>query len=211
MSNFENTPQFEDASNDHVDLLELVGFLTDFQAVERSLHIAKLDRLENDTEHSYNLTMMAWAIVAKDKLPLDLDLVIKYALVHDLVEVYAGDTFALDEVANLDKAAREHEALEQLLSDDLTFDFAQVIEQYEKLEDEESKFVYSLDKLAATTTIIHNRIPHWRNHNITKTIWMEKFKAKISKSIYLKPYYERVFELMDENSELLADESDQLI
>ena len=196
----------EPASDEmNVNLLELIGFLTDFQSIERWIYIPKLGRNENDTEHSYNLTMAAWQIVTKDELPLDANLVIKYALVHDLVEVYAGDTFALDDEQMQTKAIKEHAALQRLKSNELTADIAELVEKYESLGDDESRFVYGLDKLMAAFTIVHGKIPIWQKHGITRNIWQERFQAKIQKSPYLQPYLEELLQLLKDNSELLAD------
>ena len=129
--------EFE-ANGMNVDPIELMDLLTEFQAVERQMYIPRLDRLENDSEHSYNLTMAAWLIISQDNLPLDLDLVIKYALVHDLVEVYAGDASALDDEQIKTKATKEHAALQRLKSKGLTADLAELIEEYERFDNEES-------------------------------------------------------------------------
>ena len=188
----------------NVNLLELIGFLTDFQKVERQIHIPKLGRNENDTEHSYNLAMAAWLIVAKDELPLDTDLVIKYALVHDLVEIYAGDTFALDDKQMQTKAVKEHAALQRLKSNELTADIAGLIEKYESLDDEESRFIYGLDKLMAAFTIVHGKLPIWQEHGITQNAWQDRFQAKIQKSPYLQPYLEELLQLLKDNPALLA-------
>ena len=194
----------EFTGSENVNLLELIGFLTNFQKVERLIYIPKLKRNENDTEHSYNLTMAAWLIAAKDELPLDADLVIKYALVHDLVEVYAGDTSALDDEQIRTKAARGHAALQRLKGNELTADIAGLIEQYESLDDEESRFVYGLDKLMAAFTIVHGQLPIWQERGITQSIWQERFRAKIQKSTYLQPYLEALLKLFEENPAMLA-------
>ena len=188
-----------------VNLLELIDFLTDFQKVERQIYIPKLGRNENDTEHSYNLTMAAWLIVDQDELPLDTDLVIKYALVHDLVEVYAGDASALDAEQMRTKAAKEHAALQRLKAQKLTAGIAKVIEQYESLDDEESRFVYSLDKLMATFTLIYNQSPIWQEYGITQRLWQERFQSKIQKSPHLQPYLEALLQVFADNPAMLAD------
>ena len=75
-------------------LLELQRLLAAFSQVERMNHRKHADAFvpENDTEHSYNLAMTAWYL-AKWFPELNRDLLIRYALVHDLVEVHAGDTY----------------------------------------------------------------------------------------------------------------------
>ena len=70
-------------------LLNFVKITADFRGVERKVALKKANRRENDAEHSYQLAMVAWYIVNSEKLGLNSDLVVKYALIHDLVEVYA--------------------------------------------------------------------------------------------------------------------------
>jgi len=188
-----------------LDITKLIDLLIDFQAVERNIQIPKLNRPENDTEHSYNLAMAAWLIVSKDDLPLDLNLVIKYALVHDLVEVYAGDAFPLDDKQVSEKPNKEHLALLKLKRDDLTVDLAELIEQYEQMNDEESKFIYGLDKLMPAFTLIHGNIPLWKKYNITQVGWEQKFRSKVEGSQYLKPYLDQFLELQKANPQLLAE------
>lgn len=203
-----HSPEFE-TNGMNVDLIKLIGFLTEFQAVERQMYIPKLGRLENDSEHSYNLVMAAWLIISKDQLPLDIDLAIKYALVHDLVEVYAGDASALDDEQIKTKVIKEHAALQRLKSSELTAGIAKLIEEYERLDNEESNFVYALDKLMASFTIIHGKVAVWKQHGITQSVWQNKFQAKIEKSPYLRSYLEECLRLQRAHPELMPDLPDQ--
>lgn len=188
-----------------VEITKLIGLLIDFQAVERNIPIPKLSRQENDAEHSYNLAMAAWVIICQDSLPLNLDLVIKYALVHDFVEVYAGDAFALDDYQVAKKPHKEHLAFMKLQDDKLTEEFAKLIERYERMDDEESKFIYGLDKLMPAFTLIHGNVPLWRKYDLTQQAWEDKFRPKIESSKYLKPYLEQFLQLQKANPRLLAE------
>lgn len=187
-----------------IDVTKLIGLLIDFQAVDRNIQVPRLGRVENDTEHSYNLSMAAWVIISQDDLPLNLDLVLKYALVHDLVEIYAGDAFPLDDKQVAEKPSKEHLALLKLQDGELTKEFAELIEQYERMDDEESKFIYGLDKLMPAFTLIHGNIPLWKQYDLTQQGWEEKFRLKIEKSKYLKPYLEQFLSLQKANPQLLA-------
>lgn len=187
-----------------IDVTKLIDLLVNFQAVERNIPIPKLSRQENDTEHSYNLAIAAWVIISQDNLPLNLDLVIKYALVHDLVEVYAGDAFPLDDKQVAEKPNKEHLSLLKLQKDKLTKELAKYIEQYERMGDEESKFIYSLDKLMPAFTLIHGDIPLWKKYNLTQQDWEDKFRSKIESSKYLEPYLEQFLKLQKANPQLLA-------
>jgi 5'-deoxynucleotidase YfbR-like HD superfamily hydrolase len=70
-------------------LFKFLQFLIDFQHIERVIYIQGFERKENDVEHSYQLAMLCWFTVMENQLSLDVHKVISYALVHDLVEVYA--------------------------------------------------------------------------------------------------------------------------
>lgn len=101
-------------------LEKLLGFakmLNVLQAVERVIRVKDQDRWENDMEHSYHLAMLAWYIIDSQKLSLDREKVFCYALAHDLVEVYAGDTYLYSEDKELlaSKPERERLAAERLM------------------------------------------------------------------------------------------------
>jgi putative hydrolase of HD superfamily len=186
------------------NILELIKLLTDFQGVERGIKVPGTERPENDAEHSYNLAMAAWVIIEKDKLPLDLDKVLKRALVHDLPEVYAGDAFALDPAQVATKVEKETAALEILSNNELTSELAIVIKEYEALDDEESKFVYSLDKLMAALGVLYGQSSIWKDNGMTQQMWEEKFRAKIELSQYTKPYLDFVIKKQKESPHLFA-------
>lgn len=134
------------------NILQLLKVLYKYQTVERVYSTPYSPRLENDVEHSYVLAMLAWHIIEKEGLKLNQEKVFKYCLSHDLVEVYAGDTWTVGtakagrSVATKEK--RENRAQERLTKT-LPF-FKEVhtfIEGYKKRSDPESIFVYALDKI----------------------------------------------------------------
>lgn len=134
-----------------LEVERIMGFealLHSFALVERVAHIKGRVARENDVEHSFHIAMLAWYILDAFKLPLDVNRVIQYALVHDLVEVYAGDTYIWDEEAKKTKHEREEKARLQIADEFPEFPSLNVaIEKYEKQEDAESKFVKALDKV----------------------------------------------------------------
>jgi len=110
----------------------------------------ELDRYENDAEHGFLLATLGCAIAQQMSPDLDLGKVSQYALVHDLVEAYAGDTtiWASAE-AHASKAEREEEAL-TLIEKRFGKRFPwidQTIKKYELFDETESCFVYALDKI----------------------------------------------------------------
>jgi putative hydrolase of HD superfamily len=75
------------------NILNFVDFTIKFNQLKRTIFATGEDRLENDSEHSFQLAMVSWYIISTKRLKYNIDKVIQYALVHDLVEIYAGDTF----------------------------------------------------------------------------------------------------------------------
>ena len=69
---------------DLTGLLELMKMTHEFRTIERVIHMRNSDRLENDMEHSFQLALCGWYVITTDKLPLDVNKVIRYALLHDL-------------------------------------------------------------------------------------------------------------------------------
>lgn len=128
--------------------LQFTALLERFQKVERMAYVPESDRKENDAEHSYKLAMIAWYLIEREKLPLDSALVLRYALVHDLVEAYAGDTVVWDREAEKTKHDREDRARRRIEEEFPEFPSLHAfIVRYEAKADEEARFVYTLDKI----------------------------------------------------------------
>lgn len=110
----------------------------------------QLDRYENDAEHSFLVATVGCALAHQLDQGLDLGKISQYALAHDLVEVYAGDTTIWAPKEEHDtKVDREEQAL-KTIEKNFSMHFpwiSETIKQYEKFEDPESCFVYALDKI----------------------------------------------------------------
>lgn len=130
------------------ELLKFVEFTHKYQNTFRAIPVAKLNKLETDVEHSYQLALLSWYIIEHEKLSLNRELAIKYAMVHDLAEIYAGDRHIFDTKGRKGKDQREHKALLKIFKQFPDWkDLPKLLENYQKLVDRESKFVYALDKL----------------------------------------------------------------
>ena len=118
------------------------------QNTERRGRIPDEQKWRSTAEHTFELSMLAWYVASVQKLPLDLEKVLSYALAHDLIEAYAGDTPITDAEAIKTKVAREEAALIRIEKEFPEFShLIETIHAYEKREDAESRFVYALDKL----------------------------------------------------------------
>ncbi len=113
---------------------------------------------ESDTDHSFMLGICACAIRDLCAPELDRGKLAEYALVHDLVEVYAGDTATLGNFDKSEKQAREHQALIRLQQEwDQSFPWiTECIIRYEKQEEPEARFIKVLGKIMPSLTHLHN-------------------------------------------------------
>jgi len=191
------------------DLLKFIKLTHEFQKVERRVHLAGREHKENDSEHSYQLAMVAWYLVESTGLShLNKELCIKYALIHDFVEVYAGDTYfyATDQERN-DKKDREKLAIEKLKKECNEFGaMIKLIEKYEEKKDSESRFVYALDKILPIINIYLDNGRSWKIDNIKLEMLISKKTEKISISDEIKPYFEELIKILKKEEDGLFNE-----
>ncbi len=186
-------------------LLDLQKLLEAFSRIERVTHRQHLKGFvpENDTEHSYNLAMTAW-FLSPHFPSLDRDLLIRLALVHDLVEIHAGDTYVYaDEATIASKHDREAAALERLRVDWSDFpELVDAIIAYEERSSEEATFIYALDKIMPIMQIYISDGYTWKKEGITPERLDSIKRDKVSLSPHIKPYYDQLYELLVDNPSL---------
>lgn len=117
--------------------------------LRRTLLLDK-SRRENDAEHSWHIAVMAMLFSEYASEPVDIGRVVQMCVVHDLVEIYAGDTFAYDIEGNADKEAREKEAADKLFAM-LPGEQGQMIrgmwEEFDAMETADAKYAACMDRL----------------------------------------------------------------
>jgi putative hydrolase of HD superfamily len=140
--------------------------------------------------------MAAWMLAPH--FNLDTGKAIRIALAHDLVEIYAGDTFAFADQSEIDtKDDREHEALGTLK--DEWHDFSEMtdaVEDYKVKRSEEAKFVYALDKIMPILMNILSEGVVWRKHGVTIEKFIAEKERKIPKDSPIYPYYLELLEML---------------
>lgn len=182
------------------NLLQFITLTKQFRSVKRRIEF-KDGTNENDAEHSYQLAMTAWYIIEANNLKLDVGLVMKYALAHDLVEVYAGDTpsevHKEFEGERNTKHQREEEAAHRLQKEFVEFaGLHDIIERYEKREDEESKLVYALDKIMPILNIYLEDGHSWRKFGVKVDDVIKYKKDKIAESPTIQKYFDMLVPLI---------------
>lgn len=190
-------------------LLEFQKLLAQFNEVDRRLHRKRDGKYqqENDSEHSYNLVMSAW-YVSSFFPHLDQNLILRYALVHDFVEVFAGDTYIFASAEELaSKSDREKVALDRLKEEWNDFaDLTRYAHEYEELANEEAKFVYALDKVMPMMTIYIHDGYTWATEGVTLAQLRNKKASQVEVSPEIKPYFDELCEVLLNAPELIPAE-----
>ncbi len=142
------------------------------QVFRQTILLTGNNRAENDAEHSWHLAMAALLLSehSNDK-NLDLFKVIKMVLIHDLVEIDAGDTFCYDTEAVKEQAKNEREAAERifgLLPSDQSEQFWVLWEEFNAMITPEARFAAALDRLQPLLHNIHTKGGAWKKHGVTK-------------------------------------------
>ena len=191
-------------------LIEFHKFLLKFQAIER--HICYVDegltKSENDAEHSFSMAMTAW-FIASHFPKLDQAKIVQYALVHDLLEVYAGDTPVFgDKKVLASKVEREAKAVKQLAKVWADFpEMNQAIQDYENQVNEEAKFVFALDKIMPIILNIVSEGQAWKMHGIQIEQLHDAKKDKVKAHPEVHDYYQQIYELLQQNSHFFAQKA----
>src|SRR3990172_10561809 len=118
--------------------------------VDRLSLISKGGRRESDAEHTWHLVMFIWMFSYLYERNIDLLKAIKMGLVHDLVEIQAGDVYGLSSGLESRKKAAEKKAALSIfgpLPEEISKELTDLWYEYERKETEESKFVWALDKI----------------------------------------------------------------
>lgn len=180
-------------------LIDYIELTHRFQRIERRVSRVGEERFENDAEHSYQLAMAAWYLNEADGLGMDTGKLLRYALAHDFVEVYAGDTFAYtrDAQARATKAAREEAAAARLRAELPAFsDLHDFVHAYEAHADREARFVYALDKILPTINIYLDSGRDWHTDLITLDMIRAYKTSKVAVSPEIVPYFEELMGLL---------------
>ena len=152
-------------------VVSLGKLVLDFALIERTTCRVDGSTHETDTDHTVMLGVIACSLAAKLYPELSVGKIAQYALVHDLVEVYAGDTpaFNLSPDAQKEKEKREEKAMRQFERDfaDQTW-LLETLRAYEKLADSEARFVKTLDKCMPKITHVLNYGAEFRRKGRTK-------------------------------------------
>lgn len=161
--------------------------------VFRQTHLSGHGRNENDAEHAWHMAVMAYILREYSNEEIDIARVMLMCLIHDIVEIDAGDTYAYDAEGKATQKEREAAAKERifsLLPLDQKEELSAVFEEFEACETAEAKFVRAMDNLQPLMLNDSNGGGDWKAHGVTA----EQVYARQGKT---KAGSEKLFELTD--------------
>lgn len=165
----------------------------------RQTHLSGHGRQENDAEHAWHMAMMIYLLKEYANAPIDLAKTMMMALIHDIVEIDAGDTYAYDAAGMETQAERERLAAERifgLLPDDQRDELRGLFEEFEAGETAEAKFARTMDNLQPLMLNDSNDGGDWRAHQVTRTQVMKRHARNQLGSEVIGAYTK---ELIDKN------------
>ena len=138
--------------------------------VLRQTHLTGHGRRENDAEHAWHMALMAYLLREYANEPVDIARVMLMCLLHDVVEIDAGDTYAYDETAKESQAAREAAAAERifgLLPEDQAGEFRALFAEFDAGESADARFARAMDNLQPLLLNDSNDGGYWKEHAVT--------------------------------------------
>jgi putative hydrolase of HD superfamily len=152
------------------------------KSVFRQTHLSGHGRNENDAEHAWHMAIMAYLLKEYSNEPVDIARVMIMCLIHDVVEIDAGDTYAYDSEGLATQKAREDAAKERifsLLPEDQKEEFTAIFDEFEANETPEAKFAHSMDNFQPLILNNSNGGGDWKEHSVTaKKVYGRQSKTK---------------------------------
>ncbi|SFT98685.1 putative hydrolases of HD superfamily [Algoriphagus locisalis] len=165
------------------NLLQQVAFIKEIDKlkyIQRKTRLFKSDRQENDAEHSWHLAMMTIVLAEHSDKPIDVLKVVKMVLIHDIVEIDAGDTFIYDSTKNHTNTEEELLAAKRifgLLPKEQAEEFIAVWEEFEAGETDEAKFAKAMDRFEPLLQNTSNNGGTWAEYDVPYQQVYDKKKA----------------------------------
>jgi putative hydrolase of HD superfamily len=180
------------------NLLKQISFIKEIDKlkyIQRKTRLFNSDRHENDAEHSWHLAMMTIVLAEHSDTPIDVLKVLKMVLIHDIVEIDAGDTFIYDTVKNHTNTDQELIAAKRifgLLPAEQAAEFIAIWEEFETGITDEAKFAKSMDRLEPLLQNTSNNGGTWAEFNVGYEQVYEKKKAIKNGSASIWKYAENL-------------------
>ena len=159
----------------------------------RQTHLSGHGRNENDAEHSWHMAVMAYLLREYANEEVDIAKVMLMCLIHDIVEIDAGDTYAYDTEGLQTQKEREDAAKQRIFSilpEEQAAEFIGLFDEFEAYETPESKFAHAMDNLQPLMLNNSNGGADWRAHQVSaEQVYGRQSKTKLGS--------EKLFEVVD--------------
>ncbi len=164
-------------------LLQQINFIKEIDKIkyiQRKTKLFHSDRPENDAEHSWHLAMMTIVLAEHSDVPVDVLKVLKMVLIHDIVEIDAGDTFIYDTQKNHSNTENELKAAKRifgLLPDEQANELIAIWQEFEAGETPEARFAKAMDRIEPLLQNTSNNGGTWREFDVDYSKVFEKKKV----------------------------------
>lgn len=152
--------------------LDFIMELDRLKAVQRRSRVkADGNRFENSAEHSWHIALMAQMLSSYAEEPVNLERVVTMLLIHDIVEIDAGDTFAFDTEGLESQEAKEQEAADRifgLLPQDQAQKYRVLWQEFEDAETTDGRFAKAMDRILPLLQNCRNNGGSWAEHGVSK-------------------------------------------
>lgn len=193
--------------------IEFIKEADKLKNVLRQTLIMDGSRRENTGEHSWHISLMAMVLHEHAPEPKpDLPRVIKLLLVHDIVEIDAGDTFAYDAVGYTDKEEREKAAAKRifgLLPEDQANELMALWREFEEMKTPEALFAAAMDRMMPLLHNFYTGGHSWKQHGVTRSQVMKRMEPVRRASPRLGAYIEELLRSAIDSGLLADDASDR--
>lgn len=167
------------------------------KCIYRQTYLSNGERKENDAEHSWHLALMAVLLQEYSNEPVDVVKVMTMVLIHDLVEIDAGDTYAYDTAGNQTKREREVKAAQRIfgiLPKDQEEAFRALWEEFEAYETPEAKFAHVCDNMQPFMLNHATGGRSWQEHGVKKSQVLNRNRYLEDGSKTMKQYFDEIIE-----------------
>ena len=165
----------------------------------RQTHLSGNGRQENDAEHAWHMAMMVYLLREYANEPIDLAKTMMMAIIHDVVEIDAGDTYAYDEAGLATQQERERLAAERifgLLPDDQAKELRALFDEFEAMQSPEARFAKAMDNFQPLLLNDVNNGGDWCTHHVSRSQIMKRQSKTRFGSEVIADYTE---EMIDRN------------
>ena len=164
------------------------------KSIFRQTHLSEHGRNENDAEHAWHMAIMAYLLREYANEETDILKVLLMCLIHDIVEIDAGDTYAYDKEGLLTQKAREDAAKERifsLLPEDQKNELMSLFDEFEEYQSSEAKFAHAMDNLQPLILNNSNDGGDWKEHGVSaEAVYKRQSLTKLGS--------EKLFEVTDQ-------------